>query len=344
MLNPNKGNTHGVFKYAYKRRNVFDRGNDGSRNGGGIMKRVHNTKQVIHLWAHQAQTDARNAANSVFFDGPNLFSYGRHYLMGRIHEVNGKRFALINSLGYSVTTQKHTSWAWRALNGVMPAFYSPDPRDAKATIKYLDGIAAESVLLPLKRLKVTDRDAIKREFERIHDAYKDASTLRKILGRAEVWPKRKELDKVQAHLEKRLSRWEELNTPEMLAKRSEASVKRAEAKERKLAEAEEKYRLETIERLAKWKAGENIQPVPHTVHSLLRIKGDVIQTNGGAEVPLDVARRLFVALKNGMNIVGKHVGPFEINGIYETHNDHTIKIGCHLILLSEIENVLGKVG
>ncbi len=74
------------------------------------LKRVFNTSdQVIHLWANQSQSDAR--CTNVFFDRETVYSYGYHYVLGRLVEYNGATVALINDRGYSVTTAKHINQA-----------------------------------------------------------------------------------------------------------------------------------------------------------------------------------------------------------------------------------------
>jgi hypothetical protein len=45
-----------------------------------MTRQVFDTAQVAHVWAQGRQEEGRNPARRVFFDGPRLFSYGRHFL------------------------------------------------------------------------------------------------------------------------------------------------------------------------------------------------------------------------------------------------------------------------
>lgn len=69
---------------------------------------------VARNWARQTGKATRGF--NVFYDGPTIYSYGRHYAIARLVYVNGKRVALVNSRGYSVSTAKHTGHVWRALD------------------------------------------------------------------------------------------------------------------------------------------------------------------------------------------------------------------------------------
>jgi hypothetical protein len=74
--------------------------------GAKRLKRVFaNHREVLHLWANQAQSDARS--ENVFFEGDTCYSYGYHYPLAKLVKYRGHTVALINANGYSVTTSKH---------------------------------------------------------------------------------------------------------------------------------------------------------------------------------------------------------------------------------------------
>lgn len=294
------------------------------------IKRVFSNEQACHVWAQQTQDHGKSG--SIFFEGTEIYSYGRHYLMAKIHILkSGKRVALVNSHRYSRSTIKHIYCTHRALTGLMPMFNVSNPRDLKQAIKDLDAQARASFQAPLKRLKITSKDEIKYQFERIHAAYRKANELRKLLGRAEVWPKKKELDKVQAHLDARLKRYKELNTPEKIA------AKAAEKTQRELIEAK-KRELENRLEIERFRAGE--KATVRTNHALLRVKNGIVQTSRGAEVPLDAAVQAYRLFKQGGNLVGFKLGHFTVEGVEYLNNETKFIIGCHEILLSEVERLL----
>lgn len=73
------------------------------------MKTVFtNSSDVIHLFAQRTQSEAR--CSNVYFNGDSIYSYGRHYELGRfITNKKGEVAILIEDRGYSNTTAKHIS-------------------------------------------------------------------------------------------------------------------------------------------------------------------------------------------------------------------------------------------
>lgn len=83
------------------------------------IRTVFPRNTVAHHWAHGVQDSARNAADTFYFRGPTLYSYGRHFVIG--HILRGDDYGpltgrvLWNDASYSNTTSNHQSIAWRAL-------------------------------------------------------------------------------------------------------------------------------------------------------------------------------------------------------------------------------------
>lgn len=78
------------------------------------MRKVFDAQQVCHLWANQSQDEARTAGQNLYFTGATLVSYGDHYVIG--HFLDDGR-VLMNDASYSMTTSKHSGYAWQALSG-----------------------------------------------------------------------------------------------------------------------------------------------------------------------------------------------------------------------------------
>lgn len=289
--------------------------------------------QVAHIWAQQTQSMGRS--KSVFFENESIYSYGRHYKAARIHVLKSKRFALINNHRYSNTTGRHLSEIARAVYGLMPYFSCPDVNDPKSAVRWLDEQASGTLNLALRRQKITTEREIKYELEDIQKNFAHANELRALLGLKPKEPGKNQLTAVTTHLKARLKRYRELNTPEMIVKSLEQAEKRKALKAKKLAEKHQ-------ELVARFRAGERVESFFHE-HELLRIKGDVVQTSRGAEVPLKEALKLYKAVKAGKNIVNCEVGHFVVNNVNETsQTDIEIRIGCHTILFSEAAHVLDK--
>lgn len=306
------------------------------------MRKVFSShNEVCHVWANQSQVEGRCSGN-IFFQGKDIYSYGHHYLAARIHEVKGKKFALVRSDSYGPATSKHLCRIRGAVQGLMPYFGVTDVTDIKNAVKELDAEAQGTIAAQLKRVKITDKSDIKYSFERILHAFQKANELRLLLGRVEVWPTEKQNKEVQSHLDARLKRYRELNTPEMLAEREKVKIQQGikdrELQREKLAQAIEDFR--TFK-------GSQYLPLKN---ELLRVKDNEVETSRGAKVPFDVAVKMYRAIKNGVNVIGATIGNFTINDVYpnetlsfgqsDSERDTVVQIGCHRILLSEAARVL----
>lgn len=66
---------------------------------------------LCHVWASGKKYEAQSNHGSLFFEGRALYSYGRHYCIA-VRMNDG--IVLFNADRASITTSKHTSYAWRA--------------------------------------------------------------------------------------------------------------------------------------------------------------------------------------------------------------------------------------
>lgn len=76
------------------------------------MRTVYPAAMVAHIWANRGQDTARTQSHNLFFVGPTLYSYGRHYVIA--HHLDGD-YILWNDLSYSATTNRHKTLAWNAI-------------------------------------------------------------------------------------------------------------------------------------------------------------------------------------------------------------------------------------
>lgn len=72
------------------------------------MKKPKDIKELIHQWAHGAP-DAK--CGNVFHKSGTLYSYGHHFPVARIVEIEGAPVALFNPDRYSISTSGHQSAA-----------------------------------------------------------------------------------------------------------------------------------------------------------------------------------------------------------------------------------------
>lgn len=83
------------------------------------IKTVYETSMVAHLWANRHGVAIRNPGGNLSAASGRLYSYGHHYVIGAFldqPEKGGKPLILWNAHSYSSTTNKHKSYAWRALS------------------------------------------------------------------------------------------------------------------------------------------------------------------------------------------------------------------------------------
>ena len=81
------------------------------------MKTVFSNSMVCHLWANRSQDHARTAGETLYFNGPTLFSYGDHFVIGHWLDTGDGFRLLWNDDTHSVTTSKQQSYAQRAVAG-----------------------------------------------------------------------------------------------------------------------------------------------------------------------------------------------------------------------------------
>jgi len=89
-----------------------------------MTKHVVSRETVAHLWAHQAQDNARTPSGNFYFTGPALYSYGSHFLCGYMmpdeYRRDGQQVVLVNAGSYSMTTGRHMD----AMHQALPRYYS----------------------------------------------------------------------------------------------------------------------------------------------------------------------------------------------------------------------------
>ena len=140
------------------------------------------------------------------------------------------------------------------------------------------------------------------------------------------------LEAIKSHLEFRLKRTQELESPENKAKREARAAKNKEKIEQEISSARElwittgqdKYRQIILKNRCRF-------PL-----DLIRVQGDKVVTTRGAEVPLNEARvALRLILSNKIN-EGDSIGHFTFKHV----RDGIAYISCHRIEIEQAKNVL----
>lgn len=294
------------------------------------MKTVFSSNsQVAHVWAQQTQGYGKS--ENLFFRENKIYSYGTHYLAAQIFTINGKKVCVINSDRYSVSTAKHLNEISSAVRNLMTVIHLPDTEtyNSQKNHEYLKARFESIYTNEEKTIKVTSQSSVDCSIENIAESLNKINIDLKTLGFRQIKIDTKRIAAIKKHLEFRLKRYQELNTPEMIAKK--AAVK------------EQKTKDALSRAIAKFYDGANIaQTLRHSLQfDLLRVQDKEVVTSGGARVPLFHAKLLLDMLKGEIDIVGKKIGHFTVDDVKKLAVDTVIEIGCHKILLSEAEKVLG---
>ena len=343
---------------------------------GTQERHVYPTSELPHLWAHQAQADARNPQGNLFFEGPTIYSYRHSWPLATIHKHKKKGvLVLTDSDTYSNTTTQHQ-------------------HAVRMACSHLTQIAVPCPLAQTPSMHQGNLDYFKKEINKLHDQAKRVLSVHAVEWRENNANELHDQErKYRAYFGIRtkqapmpdfkplIERARSIENPDPIrdAKRHRAKIAREKSNEKraetfradylaKIAEA----RTLAAENVEKWKNGENVSL--HVSHPnrwnlpnwqrlaiadikddlvqlpvMLRIKGDQIETSQGATIPLDHAPRIwkFVCrvMQSGTpyerNGHTEHAGHFPIDRV---DIDGTLKAGCHTIPFSEIQRIADQLG
>ena len=268
------------------------------------MKTVFSNRELTHVYAQQSQHYGRSA--NMFFEGTELYSYGRHYLLA---EFIDNETVLINNTGYSNTTSKHISLAISATSHKRQFFITEtDLNEVHNTItSYLQKLprARENKEYYLKQ--------ILKLFRSLNNYLEYTETKAKV----SKLPKYKEIETIVQRLE---------TEKETILKEV------AELNKRKAQREKEKQK----EQIKLWRNHE-IRYINKSAKSLLRLSLDKkqIETSGGVNIETKKAKVLYKLIEAGKDIKGFKLDYYTVLGI----KDNILKIGCHNIPLKEVETI-----
>lgn len=309
------------------------------------MKKVFDNRQLAHVWAQQSQPEGRGS--NFFFEGPAIFSYGRHFKIAEFVTRKGKRAVLFTSRRYSVSTSKHISYTRGALAGLaVPVFTVPDI-DAAARAGY------QAATRDYYRAAVGAAERASARARKTSNAEWEMARAARLAAEA------------NAYAEFYGLRWR-VKTPEFTPERLEA-IRAAEKREaaRKAARTKAQREADRIhgERMATeyeakreaWRRGELATMPSHpnwreTGGTMLRLSGDRIETSRGAHIPASAARLVWDAVQScrasglAWEPIGAdrpHIGAFTLDRVTA---EGDIVAGCHLIEYAELARMSVALG
>lgn len=280
---------------------------------------------IEHAWLHGLKDKGR--ASNVSFQGDDIFSYST--IMARVvvrpADPNDPGLVLVNAQKYSNTTSGHQHAIRRAIPSHWVRLNYTNTGSGYSWAPGNPGDPVECILTQWKRAKDRLR---KMQHATRGDAQADGATLRNLQAAAEVLKGAKLRGIRTTNIEAFTAScpWadnaERFDHADAVAKRrSEGAQRAAETRRAEQSRLWKERQAEQAKKDAakvdKWKAGKysGRLSVPYGVGQYIRVKGAELETSGGASIPLDAARMVWVAWSKGKLAEGQHAGAFTIHEV-----------------------------
>ena len=287
------------------------------------MKRVFSShNEVAHVWASQSQPEGRGG--NIFFEDQVIYSYGRHFPVARFAPEFGA-VVLFTNRGYSSSTGKHKTIIRGAIPNSFEVVYCSDPtRTAEHNLSQWQERAEQ-----LRRAFANSKHRVTRG--------NAAVELFRICESAILYC---------MALKIAAPDWTNETNDEMTARDYVYEMAKAREIKRDAArkEREQLAALKASERLPLWLAGESVPTFDFQyLETMLRVKGESIETTRGAKIPVEDAIKLWPLLLRVKNSgrtleAGLHainLGPYRFNSF----DGETLIVGCHSIAWSQLERM-----
>lgn len=278
---------------------------------------THN--DVAHNWAHQTGKARNN--QQMFYEGPTIYSYGRHFPIARFLTPET---VLFTSKGYSSSTSGHKALVKRAIPPSVTVF-TVNNVEARCTAQHLENYEV------MIKSAVADLEAAGRARTRA-TYFVDLATA--LLDEANLYARHFKLGVKKIALKNLNGAFDDIQ------KRAEALRAEAEFQRAKLAR---ERTLKERGRLLQWCRGEDVV-APHTRVPYVRVKDDTVETSWGARVPLPDALSAWGAMKaaragKSIPAVSK-VGDFAVQQVTSIG----IRVGCHFVPFKVAQFAAAKIG
>lgn len=255
------------------------------------MKYVYNNSELAHVWANKLQYDARNANNSMFFNGDTIFSYGSHFAIAKhVTNDNGETAVLITTRGYSNTTNKHIGHVRRACSHLNFIWCNNPLESHESNIKhYVSDIETETA----KMIRARKPENYLQHLEYLKDR---AIRYCDFFG-------------IEKH-------------PIFVEPLSNEQIAIMKAKTDK---ADKAKKANDAKKREKWLSFETTFYYPINGKELLRMKNGIVETTKGIKFTTDVAKQFFAALKANKVQTGTKFERYTVLKVSDT----LLRIGCH---------------
>jgi hypothetical protein len=270
------------------------------------MKTVYsNHSEVCHVWANNTDENAIGRASNIFFEGDKIYSYGRHFILGKKFTHEGREITFLNAKSYSNSTSKHQNHLRSAVNGL--TFAINFPNNSCFEIGHL-GQVRRDLEEEIKGL-IKKQLRAKSSNEYIISVHRKADLIKELFYYFPFIVSPINLTEIENYEQACLHAQNLANSRE----------KREEAKQARKVEQEQKY-------LNQWLNG-SWNGQLYNLPIYLRFNDNYIETSHGAKVPTLQAFKLLRDIRDGKDCKGVKIGNYTV---IETTLDY-VKIGCHII-------------
>lgn len=270
------------------------------------MKKVFTNTEIVHVFAQQSQSEGRSG--SMFFQDTKIYSYGYHYLLGEFIDSNT---IVINDKGYSNSTSKHIGLL-RYATSHLRQFYK-----RTTDIDFVHSSITDSLtkMSTARTRKGEYLASIYDNYNKLNE-YLEYTNTKDKLGYGDAI-KYKEICDIMHRLDA-----DKDGIMAEIADREKAKREREKAKQ--------------LEHLAEWRNHER-RDVYRLSKTYLRLSqdGESVETTKGVRIERDKARVLYKLIKAGKDINGFKLDYYTVIGV----KDNTLKIGCHDIPMTEVNQI-----
>jgi hypothetical protein len=269
------------------------------------MKKVVSNHDVAHLFALQSQSEAMNPNRSFYFEGTELFSYGRHFCIAKFVDANT---LLFTERGYSNTTAKQINYA-RQATGHIKTIFCPFPSGSHAeNFNWWIARANEQLEL-LKRSRKPE---------------KYIAELLYIENKAKIYS-----EYFGIEVDSKLQALVSIQDKE---KAEEYSREAAREEQERIAKTHKKE-------LILFREFKRNSIYTRNGFDYIRVDFDHFETSQGVKIPIAVGLRFYELLSAGKITAGEKLMQYEVRDI----NKESISIGCHTITFKEIRKAVKSV-
>lgn len=277
------------------------------------MKTKFSNYKLVHVWANQEQE--RGVGSNMFFERDTIYSYGHHFPICKLVDINGEKYYLYTTRGYSNSTAKHKILVWRAIPNINNIIYVHSTEVCIGNVNYMINDIKETIQKDLKARFCIYTDKI---IEQAENMKKYCS----LFGFNVPYDFSDEIK----------------NSISLQAQKEANKLKQGERKVKTFEEREQAKKEKLLKDIDKFHSFK-LNNISSSRYDYLRVNGDYVETSRGVKVDARLCRIIYCMINSGKDMTGRHLENYTI----QTVNDECIKVGCHTFQRTEVDNIIGTL-